>query len=409
MQTLQNSQGKPPAHSSSVFKAPGMIPLLALVALGFSGFSLLLPTSPTWAISGGATPAVAGSVTTVLMAVTIATQFLVNKLLERFGWGPVVFAGMLFLGLPAALQAISPHIALVLATSALRGIGFGILTVCASMAITILVPIHQRGRAVGAYGLAIAVPQFLFSSISPTLIEVLGMRWVLVIGVLPVVACLWVLPLGRRITELSARLQKESETNSNAASLPAVMGMVWASLLALILVTSAGGALLTFANQIAQSPALATGALLCLTGLAAPARWVMGSLSDRMDTRVLTVILGFTSAAGMALMGFSLLESNWSAAALLVGASILGIAYGGLQSTTMVQAFADAGQNNTTKASVLWNSTFDLGTGAGAMLVGILAQGAGFSMALVVVALVAIVGTIVAGAKQFSKKPLSVD
>ncbi len=45
----------------------------------------------------------------------------------------------------------------------------------------------------------------------------------------------------------------------------------------LLLVTAAGGAVLTFAPQFTATPALAATALLALTGTAALARWGAGN------------------------------------------------------------------------------------------------------------------------------------
>ncbi|MGO3555472.1 MAG: MFS transporter, partial [Microbacterium gubbeenense] len=55
----------------SVWRAPGMAPLLAMSALGFAGFALLLPTAPLWARHIGADEGGAGLVNAVLMLATV--------------------------------------------------------------------------------------------------------------------------------------------------------------------------------------------------------------------------------------------------------------------------------------------------------------------------------------------------
>ncbi|AFK63764.1 major facilitator superfamily transporter [Advenella kashmirensis WT001] len=94
--------------------------------------------------------------TAILMAFTILTQLSVNRALKRFGWGPVLATGLLSLGAPAILQATSSELPVILLSSAVRGIGFGILTVGGATAIALLVPAARRGAAVGIYGLAVA-------------------------------------------------------------------------------------------------------------------------------------------------------------------------------------------------------------------------------------------------------------
>lgn len=388
-----NKTASVPPSNPSVFKAPGMLALLGIVGLGFANFSLLLPATPTWAHQGGASESQTGAVTLILMAVTILTQTQVSRFLEKLGWGKSFALALLFLTLPAALQAISPAIWLVMLTSALRGIGFGLLTVCGSTAITHLAPPHQQGKAVGAYGLAIAGPQFVLSSAAPALVDMMGARAVLLASVLSLVGLALTPGVGARLDSLTASSATEDHQNSEKAK--GTFGVIWASLLGLFLVTTTGGALLTFAPQIAVSPALATGTLLMLTGLAAPARWFMGTLSDRMNLNLLILIQGIMTAAGTALLGYSIVAGG-SALWILLGSALLGIAYGGLQSVTMVKAFADAGKSRTTQASVFWNITFDAGTGIGSMILGVLAQSFGFASALYTMGAAALLATMVA-------------
>src|SRR5690625_7865198 len=81
--------------------------LVAMTLLGFSGYAALLPVAPLWAVHGGAGSMGAGLVNGVLMLFTVLTQLVVPASLRRFGWAPVLAAGMLLLGLPAAAFALS--------------------------------------------------------------------------------------------------------------------------------------------------------------------------------------------------------------------------------------------------------------------------------------------------------------
>src|SRR5699024_3748821 len=118
--------------------------LLALTAAGFTGYSALLPVAPLWAVSGGANEAGAGFVNGMLMLATILTQPFVPTLLRRFGYGRVLAAGLLFLNGPALLHLVSHDLVWILGLSAVRGIGFGILTVTGSAAVANLVAPARR-------------------------------------------------------------------------------------------------------------------------------------------------------------------------------------------------------------------------------------------------------------------------
>lgn len=59
--------------------------LLACAAMGFAGFSLLLPVAPMWAVRIGADNLGAGVVNGLLMLCTVIAQLLVGRLLRRAG------------------------------------------------------------------------------------------------------------------------------------------------------------------------------------------------------------------------------------------------------------------------------------------------------------------------------------
>src|SRR5699024_29660 len=139
---------------------------------------------------GGAGAGASGLVNGVLMLFTVLTQLLVPAALRRLGWAPVLVAGMLLLGLPAAAFPLSSDLTPVLVISALRGLGFGVLTVTGSALVAELVAPAQRGRAIGAYGLAIAGPQVLFVSAGPWIVEQLGYGLIFALGVLPAAGAL---------------------------------------------------------------------------------------------------------------------------------------------------------------------------------------------------------------------------
>ncbi len=359
----------------SVWRAPGMRALLVMTALAFAGFGLLLPLSPLWAVHGGADARGAGMVTATLMFVTVLTQLGVNRALETLGWARLLSLGLVLLGAPAPVQALSPQLWLVLLTSAVRGVGFGILTVCGATAVSLLVAPESRGRAVGAYGLVIAIPQLALTPAAPWLVESFGFPLVLTFGALPVAALPMMPHLGRRLMRSSPGAA--AATDGRALE---TLRRIWRPLLALLAATSAGGALLTFATQLAPTTETAVVSLACCTAAAALCRWQLGGLSDRWGTRLLVGPLLVVGSVGLVLVG-----GAGGQVVLVVGALIVGVAYGGLQSVTLVQAFAD-GEGRNHQVSVAWNVGFDLGTGLGSAVVGMIAVQSSFRTAFVTLA-----------------------
>ncbi|MEX5271480.1 MFS transporter [Kocuria sabuli] len=358
-----------------VWRAPGMPLLLTMTVLGFSGYAALLAVAPLWAVRGGADTVGAGLVNGVLMLFTVLTQLFVPGALRRFGWAPVLVAGMLLLGLPALAHGISDALGPTLALSAVRGLGFGVLTVTGSALVAELVEPRRRGKAIGAYGLAIAGPQILFLSAGPWIAEQLGFWVVFAVAALPVVAVVPAIGLARMLDHVP-----EGDEVERAPYLRLLPPMAL-----LIAVTLAGGALITFMAQMSSSAGLTALALLLMSVAAALARWRIGAWADRYGPRRFIAPLVLVTTAGMAVLAWAVRDPQATEAPMLmVGATMVGISYGGLQNLTLVVTFHAVSRQHYGPASAVWNIGFDAGTGLGAVLVGTVAAGTSFSTALLV-------------------------
>lgn len=344
--------------------------LLACAALGFSGFSLLLPAAPMWAVHIGGDNLGAGAVNSVLMLFTVIAQLLVGSLLRRVGWAVTQAFGLVLLGVPAVLHLLAGSLWQVLLLAALRGLGFGILTVCSVRGIAALIPQERRGRAIGAYGLAIAAPQFALTPLAPWLAENVGYQWVFVLASAPLLA----VPLA------FIRPAPAVVHESHSDRLDGVGRGLVGPIAALVVITAAGGGILTFAPQLSGATT-ALGALLAMTGTAALARWLIGGIADRHGAaRFIAPMLG-VGAAGLAVIAVGI---GAGGALVILGCALLGTAYGALQNLTLVQAFDASGERARGAVSVAWNVGFDAGTGLGSFAVGALATSLSFPTAFAV-------------------------
>ncbi|MFI7481529.1 MFS transporter [Kocuria sp. M1R5S2] len=362
--------------NDSVWRAPGMPLLLTMTVLGFSGYAALLPVAPLWAVHGGADTAGAGLVNGVLMLFTVLTQLFVPGALRRFGWAPVLVTGMLLLGLPALAHGLSDALGPTLVLSAVRGLGFGVLTVTGSALVAELVEPQRRGKAIGAYGLAIAGPQILFLSAGPWMAEQLGFWVVFAVAALPAVAVVPAIGLARMLDHIPEKEMGDERAPYLCLLRPMAL---------LTGVTLAGGALITFMAQMSSSAALTALALLLMSVAAALARWRIGALSDRFGPSRFIWPLVLLTTAGMAVLAWAVGDPQATVApALMVGAVMVGISYGGLQNLTLVVTFQEVRRQHYGPASAVWNIGFDVGTGLGAVVVGMIAAGTSFSTALLV-------------------------
>lgn len=368
--------------SGSVWRYPGM-PALGLVSVfGFSGYAALLSVAPLWAARGGADAVGSGLVNGVLLAATVLTQLAVPAMLRRVGHGPVIAAGVLLMGVASPAYLLSDALGPVLALSAVRGIGFGIITVTGSAVVAHLVPAARRGAAVGAYGLAVAVPNLVLLPASVAVADRWGFGWVFAIGALPVLAAPFAFAVGRalgpddRVTEQAPPLDRRTAW---AVARPTAV---------LFAVTMAGGGLLTFAPRVVDS-ARASWVLLVLGVGTATCRWGAGHLSDRYGAERFLAPLLLVGALGLCMCGWAASRGG-DLAPLLVGAALAGVAYGGLQNLTLVVAFHQVDRAHIPVASAGWNIGFDGGTATGAVLTGAVAAASGFGAGFLALAVVCV-------------------
>lgn len=382
------------------------MPQLGLLSVaGFAGYAALLAVGPSWAIHGGATEAGAGLVNGVLLGATVLAQLAVPRALTTWGTRGVLVAGLLLLGLPAPAYLLSDALPWVLALSALRGIGFGILTVTGSAAAARLVDPSRRGAAIGAYGLAVALPSLVLLPASVPLADALGFASVFWIAALPVVGIPAAWGLGTVLRGLGH--DRPATAGPTGWSDRRLLLAVLAPTLVLFAVTMAGGSLVTFAPLLADP----TGAMALLLGMgltAALARWLVGALADRHGVRPFIAPLLLLAAASMA--GCAWAVAQGSPAALVVAATVLGVSYGALQNLTLVAAFAAAGPTRIPAASACWNIGFDAGTASGAVVAGALAASFSFPVALSAMAatsLAAVLAAVLPGRTLSARRPRS--
>jgi predicted MFS family arabinose efflux permease len=370
---------------SSLWRLPAMRALVGATALGFASYCLTLASLPAYAVAGGADAGTAGAVTAVFLVVTILAQSGVPALTARFGLGPVLAAGLVALGAPAPLYVLDDGLGWLSALSVVRGAGFGVLTVVGALLSARVAPAERRGEAIGLYGLAIAVPNLVAVPAGVALVLGGHVGWLAWLAASPVLA----LPLVPRLVR-AVPLEPAGGTSSRAAARAAL-----APSAVLLVVTLAGGGLVTFLPIERPDGALATAALLAFGVTGAVARWRAGLLADRMGARTLLPLSLVVGAAGLALVAVGLgAGDGW----VLAGAAVFGAGFGAVQNLTLVTAFARAGEGGAAAASAMWNASFDAGTAAGALALGLVATGLGLPWTYVAVSVVLVLALPVARA-----------
>lgn len=360
-----------------------MAPLVVMTCAGFSGYAVLLTVAPLWAVEGGASTAGSGLVNGVLLLFTVLTQLLVPRALRSFGWGRVLAVGLLLLGVPGVLLSLSDGLGVVLGLSAVRGVGFGVLTVTGSAAVAALVSAKRRGEAIGAYGLAVAVPNLVLLPAGPWIAESLGYWVAFTMSALPLVG----IPAALRLA--SALRLSAPDLHPGMTALPdprdpesAAYRRLLRPMLLLLAVTLSGGAVITFTPQMVDSPSVAAGGLFLMGLAAALSRWRVGVFADRYGAQRFLVPLVPLTGVGMALVSWSVANSDSvRIGSFLVAMLLVGVCYGGLQNLTLLISFTAVSRRHHNLASAVWNVGFDAGTALGSVAVGVIAELTSFATA----------------------------
>src|SRR3954452_1874431 len=237
----------------ALWRSPALQSLVGATTLGFASYCLTLASLPAYAVRGGADATTAGAVTTVLLLVTIAVQLTVPALAARFGFGPVLAAGLIALGAPAPLYLLDDGLGWLCAVSVVRGAGFAVLTVLGSTLTALVAPPERRGEAIGLYGLAIAVPNLVAVPAGVALVLAGHTGWLMWLSAAPVLA----LPLLPRVVRAVPPGPWATGSGSRRAALAAL-----APSSVLLVVTLAGGAVVTFLPIERPDGVLVTVALL---------------------------------------------------------------------------------------------------------------------------------------------------
>ena len=384
----------------------GFTLLILATAVGLCGFAAVLPLVPLWASRGGAGEFGAGATTAVFMLTTVLTQLGMPWLLDRaagYQWAFPV--GALIMGLPTPLFALTTDLGPLIAVSAVRGIGFGMVTVAGTALAARLVPPAQVGRATGYYGLAVGLPQVVILPGGVALALQFGFDtafWLT--GICGVVAAALSSGIlfadgGRNRAVLRYGGEASEDARPAPRGLPLFAALAAPLVLMLVLSSAASGIVTFLAIPLEESAWLVSALLAGYSLLLVTGRWTAGVLFDRHGRTILLLPGAIVAVSGMGLLATGLWSNGdaapgaTTAALVLSGAALFGLGFGAVQNETVTVMLERAGPTGHGRASAVWNIGYDAGTGAGSVGLGLVIQllGYGPAFAVVTVALAAVV------------------
>src|SRR5215471_12194257 len=360
---------------------------LALVFLSefcaLTSFYLLLSVTPMYAAAAGAGSAGAGLVTSVLLLGTVAAELAAPVLMRRYGYWTMLVAGVLLLGLPALALLPGGSLAVIVAVSAVRGLGFGLCTVMTGALTAVLVPPERRGEGLGLFGVVATAPGIVALPGGVWLAGHTGMATVIVMAAAAALVPLTVFPW------LAGRPgSPEAEAASTGSGRPdgLLAGLRQPGQLRPFLIfaasTVAAGVVVSFlplATGVSGNVAAAGLLLQALT--ATISRWWAGRRGDRTGhARLLVPALAIASLGMITMLWLA------SPAAVIAGMCLFGIGFGIVQNATFALMIDRMPQARLGTASALWNLAYDAGYGAGPALFGLLVGHTGYPAAFALTA-----------------------
>jgi len=116
----------------------------------------------------------AGLVTTVFMVLTIVAQFSTPVGLSRIPPARMLALSLLLLAVPALAYAVPVEAWLLILAAAVRGIGFGFMTIVCTALVSHYAEPGRQGLALGTYGLATSLTGIVAPGLGVLLLESVG-------------------------------------------------------------------------------------------------------------------------------------------------------------------------------------------------------------------------------------------
>lgn len=368
------------SQETNIWKVPGYTPTMVAIAAAFGAWSILLPVVPLAVIDSGGSATLAGGSTGIFMAFTVATQIVSPWLLRRWGYRRVMALSAFTLGVPAFGHLLGTDAWIVLLFSALRGVGFGALTVSESALIAELSPVRLLGKATGMIGVFTGLGQMIFLPLGLFMADSLGYASTYItaglIGFLGFAMCL-------RIPKIKVTLAEDNDEEVNIIRVP-TWKLVLVPALALTTFSMSYGAISSFLSPAMQELDAARGASLAgimlsiVGGAAMIFRYFAGVVADRTGAPgslyIPSQIMAIIGVGTISLTLFMESSIWW----LVLGAVLFGGAFGIAQNEALLSMFDRLPRERVSEASAIWNIFYDSGTGLGSTLLGAMVAGYGY-------------------------------
>ena len=335
-------------------------------------FYLLLSVVPLYSTERGLGTAGAGLSTGVLMFAAVAGEMATPLLAARIGFRRLLMGGLVLLGVPALGFPAASSLLAVMLLSVVRGLGFAVVVVAVSAMAAAAIPAERRGEGLGALGVVAMLPAVLTLPLGVWMAGVAG--YAAVFAIAAAAALLAVIPIA---TLREAGIGESHQGLGASLRRPAILRPT----LVFTATAVASGVVVAFLPS-AASREIAAAALLIQAATATLARWFAGRHSDRHGPVGMLL-----PAAALCALGIGAAALTGSGIAVLGGMAVFGTGFGIAQAASLNTMLARVSAAHYGAVSAIWNAAYDLGWGAGATGIGVVASTAGYPAAFLAAAL----------------------
>lgn len=358
-------------------------------AFMFGGFHILLPTLPLYAAYTGATGSQIGVITGIFGFSAIFIRLFTDWGVKKIGKKWCLYAGLVICFLCTLAYVMFTSVGEMIAIRIFHGIGFGLTTTFSAAIAADIIPVSRRGEGIGYFGLGSTVAMALAPAAGVWLVHDYG--YVMMFGA--AAAGTFLAILGVRASHAPIVPIKEPDKMSlkdklfeHGTGIPALLTMLFGL---------SYGSVNTFVAMLAKEANIADAGYFFVVGTCCVflSRPIGGRVFDRKGPAWILL-----PGSVLFLAALLILINTNSLRTLLIASVLYGFGGGFLLPALITWMLNLVKAERRSAASATFYNMLDVGTSAGAILLGAVAEHIGFikmylfsaaSMVLFIVAFVA--------------------
>jgi MFS family permease len=344
----------------------------------FTSFYFLLITLPIYIEKIGGSESEIGLILGVFTISAVLLRPFIGKEVDRRGRKIILVSGIVIFFISMLLYDYTKNVTMLLLLRVLHGIGWGAATTAATTLIADIAPPKRRGEAMGVFGMASNVAMAVGPALSMLLLQKYDFPILFSISAgISLISLLLVLPISETIV-----VHPKTPLFSREALFPSAL---------MFMISLTYGSIVSFLSLFAQKQGISNPGIF-FTVFAVTlilVRALAGKLSDRKG-RKFVIIPGMVLIAA----GLGVLSTASTLNSFLVAALLYGLGFGLVHPSLMALLVDMVGDEGRGAAMGTFTAAFDLGIGAGSILLGLVLQYFGFQVMYTLSGLIVLSGAV---------------